>query len=180
MWSTEAENDFLRIKSNSKAPFPSLIELSSVLEKKRRREVWHQNCMARRKQSNKREKRRGISFVNDFCNTAFLFSCVSEFLQTFAIHNVRLLHTYVLSIRFYPIRQDAGKVVQCTWDGMCPQFRFLLVVGYTSIVTYWSGLRGTNPYTEWFRNRVWGEGWANQTVQWRGERKAGVRFLTAM
>jgi hypothetical protein len=34
MWPTEAENYFLRIKSNSTAPFLSLIELSSVLEKK--------------------------------------------------------------------------------------------------------------------------------------------------
>ena len=48
MWPTEAENDFLRIKSNSKAPFPSLIELSSVLEKKRGgekcdiRTIWHE------------------------------------------------------------------------------------------------------------------------------------------
>jgi hypothetical protein len=33
MWPTEAENDFLRIKSNSKALFPPPIELSSFVEK---------------------------------------------------------------------------------------------------------------------------------------------------
>jgi hypothetical protein len=47
MWPTEAENYFLRIKSNSKAPFLSLIELSSFLEKRGGkkcdiRTVWHE------------------------------------------------------------------------------------------------------------------------------------------
>jgi Ubiquitin carboxyl-terminal hydrolase len=39
MWPTEAENDFLRIKSNSKAPFPLPIELSAFLEKEAERSV---------------------------------------------------------------------------------------------------------------------------------------------